>query len=115
MDTKSALVLSLFVLSPSVALAQNERQPAKSEAGGAFMRANRKMMRSMKKMHPSANADKDLVMMMIPHHKGAINMAKVELRYGKSTELRTMAKSIIASQSKEISTMKSWRDKHAKK
>ena len=47
--------------------------------------------------------------MMIPHHQGAIDMAKVELKYGKDPELKKLAQDIIDAQEKEISFMKDWR------
>jgi uncharacterized protein (DUF305 family) len=62
----------------------------------------------------SGNADKDFVAGMIPHHQGAIDMAKVELQYGKDPQLRKLARDVIAAQQKEIAFMKSWQAKHAK-
>jgi len=46
-------------------------------------------------MELSGNADKDFAAMMIPHHQGAIDAAKVELQYGKDPMLRKMAQKII--------------------
>lgn len=53
--------------------------------------------------------DRTFIAMMIPHHQGAIRMAKVELAKGKDPELRAMAKAIIAAQTKEIAQMRAWR------
>lgn len=53
--------------------------------------------------------DKAFVDMMVPHHQGAIRMARVELAKGKSPEAKTLAEAIIAAQSREIAEMNSWR------
>jgi hypothetical protein len=44
--------------------------------------------------------------MMIPHHQGAIDMAVIELRYGKNEQLRRIAQEIIVDQMQEIAAMK---------
>jgi uncharacterized protein (DUF305 family) len=49
---------------------------------------------------------------MIPHHQGAIDMANIELKYGKDETLRAMAKAIVEAQEKEIKEMKDWQAKH---
>ena len=51
--------------------------------------------------------------MMIPHHQGAIDMAKVELQHGMDPELKAMAEKIIADQEREIAELKEWLSKHA--
>lgn len=61
----------------------------------------------------SGNADKDFVAGMMPHHQGAIDMARVELQYGKDPQLRKLAQDIIAAQQKEIAFMQGWQAKHA--
>ena len=73
-------------------------------------------MKMMKDMHItfSGNADVDFVRNMIPHHQGAIDMAKVELQHGKNPTLKKMAQKIIADQEKEIAQMQVWLKKHAK-
>jgi uncharacterized protein (DUF305 family) len=43
--------------------------------------------------------------MMIPHHQGAIDMAKVQLQYGKDPRLRRLAQGIIVEQAQEIAVM----------
>lgn len=50
--------------------------------------------------------DKAFLSMMIPHHEGAVEMAKVELSKGKDAKLQTLAKDIISAQEKEIKQMK---------
>lgn len=45
---------------------------------------------------------------MLPHHIGAVDMAKIQLRYGTDDEMRTLAKDIIATQQAEIERMEDW-------
>jgi uncharacterized protein (DUF305 family) len=81
------------------------------EAAKALKDAHDKMMQAMM-MEPSGDADKDFAMMMIPHHQGAIDMAKVELQHGKDPQLRAMAEKIIAAQETEIADLRKWQQEH---
>jgi uncharacterized protein (DUF305 family) len=47
--------------------------------------------------------------MMIPHHEGAVMMARDAIAKGKHAELKAMARGIIDGQEKEIAQMKGWR------
>ncbi len=77
----------------------------------AYSVANDKMMHGM--MHgASGDADRDFVTMMVPHHQGAIDMAKIELEYGKDPQLKALAAQIMKAQQPEIDTMKKWQDAH---
>jgi hypothetical protein len=56
---------------------------------------------------PSTDVDRDFIRMMIPHHQGAIDMALVQLKYGRNEKLRRLAQSIIVEQGQEIAYMRS--------
>ena len=54
----------------------------------------------------------DFVTMMMPHHQGAIDMAKAVLLNTKDPELRNLALGIIAEQQNEINVMRAWLERH---
>src|SRR5262245_65728778 len=56
----------------------------------------------------TGDADHDFVTMMIPHHQGAIDMAKALLLYGKDPQMRRLAQEIITDQQSEIQLMQLW-------
>lgn len=66
--------------------------------------AMRRMMADMA-VTPSGDVDRDFVAMMVPHHQGAVDMARLELRYGKNEALRRLAQEIVVTQSQEIVAM----------
>ncbi|MDQ6932883.1 MAG: DUF305 domain-containing protein [Candidatus Eremiobacteraeota bacterium] len=80
------------------------KSPAETEMMNAMMRMRQPMM----SMTMTGNPDRDFMMMMIPHHRAAIDMAIVELKYGKDTKVRRLAKNIVAAQHNEITEMTQW-------
>ena len=82
-----------------------------SPSSQAYQDAMMKMHRAMD-VPLSGNADRDFVTGMIAHHQGAIDMASVELRYGKDQQMRHLAQSIITAQQQEIIKMRAWLAKH---
>jgi uncharacterized protein (DUF305 family) len=71
-----------------------------------FEASNRKMMAGMSRDHDhQGNADLMFLTMMIPHHQGAIDMASVQLQYGKDPAMRALAQSIMSDQVAEILEM----------
>ena len=97
--------VSFFLAATGAALAQDMGYEK------AMMDAHKKMMDQMM-MKSSGDPDKDFVMMMIPHHQGAVDMAEIELKYGKDPEIKKMAQQIIDAQKKEIEAFKKWQGAH---
>lgn len=84
-----------------------------SPSSHVFAEANANMHKDMM-VEMSGNTDVDFVRSMIPHHQGAIDMAKIELQYGKDPEIRKLAEGVIKAQEAEIAEMNAWLKAHAK-
>ena len=105
---------------PRPAPAAMPGMPMPATPGGMPMSANhQEMMQSMEKMNRdmmgasmTGDPDRDLVVMMMPHHQGAIDMARIYLRDGKDPAIRKMAEKIIVDQEREIRDFKAWLAKH---
>ena len=95
---------------------QTEAKPAAAAKGGGdagYTRFRREMdvgmERMMADMHAPGyvgDADIDFLAMMIPHHEGAVEMARLVLIHGRDPATRRLAADIIASQQVEIAGMK---------
>ena len=72
------------------------------------------MQAQMGQVPMTGDPDVDFAAMMIPHHQGAIDMARQELAQGKDPELRQLAKEIIAAQEREIAFLRQWLQKRGK-
>jgi len=82
--------------------------PSRSSAATkGYEAANAKMHKDMA-IKFSGNADADFARGMIPHHQGAIDMAKITLAFGKDPEIRKLAEEIVKAQEAEIVLMRSW-------
>ena len=118
-----SVILAALVVSALFATAQSlaedmkgmtmTAKPAASPADKAFATAMKTMMSGMH-VKPTGRPDADFALMMIPHHQGAIDMAKVELQYGTDPELRQLATDIVSAQEKEIAQMNAWLEKNGK-
>ncbi|WP_435167075.1 DUF305 domain-containing protein [Falsirhodobacter sp. 1013] len=109
MPTKKTLLAAfLLMLFTPAAFAQSHADHSGHADGpmADYMRPMDTMMESMDGMTSSGNADADFLLMMIPHHQSAIDMAKVELEQGKDPETREIAETIIVTQEREIAEMK---------
>ena len=65
-----------------------------------------KMMQDMHADPPSGNPDIDFLAMMVPHHWGAVEMARLVLRDGRDPLVREIAETILASQLTEMQGMR---------
>ena len=81
----------------------------------SFMHAMKDSMErmdsGMKSGPMNGDVDHDFATMMMPHHQGAIDMAKAELLYGKAPVMRRLAEEIVVDQQSEIQAMQLWLSK----
>ncbi len=82
--------------------------------GGIYDGAMKTMHEGMSAVKPTGDADVDFVQGMIPHHQGAIDMAKVVLENGKDPEIKKLAEGIVKAQESEIKMMNDWLAAHKK-
>ena len=95
----SALLTSAVLCLPDAASAETYEE--------SFSRIVMQMHRDMGATS-TGDPDVDFAAGMIPHHAGAVAMAELVLEHGSDPELRTLAETIIATQSAEIAFLEAW-------
>jgi uncharacterized protein (DUF305 family) len=85
--------------------AMTSTDAAPSTAG--FETAMAGMMKRMM-VPPTGKPDLDFMQGMIPHHQGAIDMAKVVLQFGKDADVKAFAENVVKAQESEITFMNAW-------
>jgi len=108
---KAATAVAISLLGITAAFGQMSMDSAQtsSTAATAFEQENHvameKMHKDMMSQPMSGDPDRDFLIMMIPHHQGAVDMAELEIKYGKDPEVKAMAEKIVKDQKKEIRGM----------
>ncbi|MCO6392956.1 DUF305 domain-containing protein [Aliihoeflea aestuarii] len=122
------IALAAFVASVGFAVAQNATTgheghgghsmtntdaAAETPATAAYRAANDRMHEAMTEDF-TGDADVDFMRGMIPHHQGAIDMARIVLEHGSDPQVRALAEEVIATQEAEIDMMEKWLAEHGR-
>ena len=94
-----------FVLVGAAAWSFSGLALAQTDEFASSMNSVMARMHAAMMVAPTSSADHDFAKMMIAHHQGAVEMAEIELRFGKDERLRRLAQGIIVEQRQEIAVM----------
>ncbi|HWL67798.1 MAG TPA: DUF305 domain-containing protein [Geminicoccus sp.] len=92
---------------PSARNASAPGDGADGMAREAYLAASHRMHSEMT-LRPGTDADVLFAQAMLPHHEGAVDMARAQLQHGNDPEMRELAEEIIAAQEGEIDALKDW-------
>ena len=81
---------------------------ATTDFGKEYMDSMNDMHEDMMESMQANDADVAFAKGMLPHHEGAVDMAEIQLKYGKDETMRKLAEDVIAAQEAEIKQMEDW-------
>jgi uncharacterized protein (DUF305 family) len=98
--------VALLAVGSTVALSMEH------SSGSQALEAANAAMHGAMAVETTGDVDIDFMRMMIPHHQGAIDMAKIVIENGKDPEVRKLAEEVVKAQEAEIAFMQSWLEKN---
>ncbi|MBI6548287.1 CopM family metallochaperone [Xenorhabdus lircayensis] len=107
---KKTLIFASIIANTFAFSAIANTDTMKEELNASMTKMNDDMHKSMM----ADNADQAFAKGMLAHHIGAVEMATIELKYGKDPEMRQLAENIVKAQDAEIKQMQKWLEKNKK-